>query len=99
MGENIVIEGENGDEFGAGLPLFEKLQLLAEWAPVIGRLQAITSATTPQERATAIIKALQWAAGKSATTIDDEALFHLEAVLKSPEGAAFFNWVVEKVTK
>lgn len=97
MGENIEINEEN--DYGAGLPLFDKLQLLAEWAPVIGRLQAVMDAKSPQDRAKAIIKALQWAAGKSATTVDDEALFHLEAVLKSPEGAAFFDWLVQKVTK
>lgn len=96
MGERIELNEEN--EYGAGLPLFEKIQLLAEWAPVISRLQAITNAGTAQERATAIVKTLQWAAGKSATTLDDEALFHLEAVLRSPEGAAFFNWLVAKVT-
>jgi hypothetical protein len=56
-------------------------------------------AKTPQYRAKAIVKALQWAAGKSATTVDDEALFHLEAVLLSPEGAAFFDWLVAKVKK
>lgn len=97
MGENIVIEDEG--EFGAGLSLFDKLQLLTEWAPVIGRLQAVANATTAQGRAAAIVKALQWAAGKSSTSIDDEALFHLEAVLNSPEGKAFFDWVVAKVTK
>jgi hypothetical protein len=31
--------------------------------------------------------------------LDDEALFHLEAVLKTPEGQAFFNWVIAQVTK
>jgi len=97
MGENIEINEEN--DYGAGLPLFDKLQLLTEWAPVIGRLQAVMDAKTPQDRAKAIIKALQWAAGKSATSLDDEALFHLEAILKSPEGAAFFDWIVQKVTK
>ena len=97
MGENIEINEEG--EFGAGMTLFDKLQLLTEWAPVIGRLQAVMDAKTPQDRAKAIIKGLQWAAGKSATTVDDEALFHLEAVLKSPEGAAFFDWLVAKVTK
>jgi len=96
MGEVILVE-EN--DYGAGLPLFDKLQLLAEWAPVIGRLQAVMDSKTPQDRAKSIIKALQWAAGKSSTTLDDEALFHLEAVLKSPEGAAFFDWLVAKVTK
>lgn len=90
---------ENEEEiYGAGLPIFEKLKLLAEWAPLIGRLQAVLDANTPLERATGIVKALQWAAGKSGTTMDDEALYHLEAVLKTPEGQAFFNWVVDQVS-
>lgn len=89
---------ENEEEvYGAGMPIFDKLKMLAEWAPMIGRLQAVMNAETPEERAIAIVKALQWAAGKSSTELDDEALFHLEAVLKSEEGKAFFNWVVEKV--
>lgn len=89
---------ENEEEvYGAGMPIFDKLKMLAEWAPMIGRLQAVMNAVTPEERAMAIVKTLQWAAGKSSTELDDEALFHLEAVLKSEEGKAFFNWVVSKV--
>lgn len=93
-----IVTDEDG-EFGAGLPLFDRLQLLAEWAPLLSRLQAISAAGTPREQALAIVKALQWAAGKSKTEVDDEALFHLQAVLSSPEGQAFFDWVVKKVTK
>lgn len=85
------------DLYGAGMPILDKLKMLAEWAPLIGRVQTIMDAQTPEEQALAIVKALQWAAGKSSTEIDDEALFHLEAILKSAEGRAFFNWVVEKV--
>lgn len=83
--------------YGAGFPLFEKLKLLAEWAPLLGRLQAVTAASDPHDQALAIVKALQWAAGRSQTEIDDEALFHLEAVLKTPEGKAFFGWAAQKV--
>ena len=91
---------DNEEEiYGAGLPIFEKLKLLAEWAPLIGRLQSVMDAKTPYDQATAVVKTLQWAAGKSSTSLDDEALFHLEAVLKTPEGQAFFNWVVGKVTQ
>jgi hypothetical protein len=91
---------ENEDEiYGAGLPIFEKLKLLAEWAPLIGRLQSVMDAKTPYDQATSVEKTLQWAAGKSSTSLDDEALFHLEAVLKTPEGQAFFNWVIAQVTK
>lgn len=85
------------DIYGAGMPLFDKLKLLAEWAPLLGRLQAVMDATTPEEQALAIVKVLQWAAGKSGTDLDDEALYHLEALLKSAEGKAFFAWVVSKV--
>jgi hypothetical protein len=89
----------NEEVYGAGMPLLERLKLIAEWAPLIGRLQAVMDADTPYDQATAVVKTLQWAAGKSQTAIDDEALFHLEAVLKTPEGQAFFNWVVGKVTQ
>lgn len=95
MGE-IQIPDEG--EFGAGLPFLEKLQLLAEWMPLLSRLQAVANAASAEDRAAAIVKALQWAAGKSPTTLDDEALFHLEAVLRSPEGKAFFDWVVKQVS-
>ena len=85
------------EEFGAGLPLLEKLKLLAEWSPLLARMQAVLSADTAQDRAVAVIDTLQWAAGKSGTEVDDEALEHLESVLKSPEGQEFFNWVVTKI--
>lgn len=88
---------EQVDIYGANLPIFEKLKLLAEWAPLIGRLQMVASAKSPHEQALAVVSAVQWAAGKSNTEIDDEAMFHLEAVLKSPEGKAFFEWAAAKV--
>lgn len=86
------------DVYGLNIPILDKLKLLAEWAPLIGRLQAVAAAETPEGQALAIIKTLQWMAGKSANEIDDEALYHLEAVLKSAEGKEFFNWVVAKVS-
>lgn len=86
------------DIYGANLPLFDKLRLLAEWAPLIGRLQAVMDAKTPHEQSLAVVKALQWAAGKSGTEIDDEATQHIEAVLRSPEGKAAFQWAVAKLT-
>lgn len=87
----------DNENYGDSLSLLSKLKLLAEWAPLLGRLQAVVSAENPQEQALAIVKALQWAAGKSGTQIDDEALEHIEAVLRSPEGAAAFQWVVAKI--
>jgi hypothetical protein len=85
------------DLYGANLPILDKLRLLAEWAPLLGRVQIIMDAKTPYDQALAVVKALQWAAGKSDLEVDDDALFHLEALLKAPEGQAFFQWIVSKV--
>lgn len=84
-------------EFGAGLGLLDKLKLLAEWAPLLNRLQMVALASTPHDQALAVVGALQWAAGKSQTTVDDEAAAHIEAVLRTPEGKAFFNWIMGKL--
>lgn len=89
---------DENEVYGASLPLLDKLKLLAEWAPLLGRLQAVVSADDPHEQALAVVGALQWAAGKSGTEIDDEALEHIEAVLRSDAGKAAFQWVVKKVT-
>ena len=94
MGDN-----ENPELYGSNLSLFEKLKLLAEWSPLLGKLQAIVTAPDPHEQALAIIGALEWAAGKTGTAIDDEAMQHIEAILRSDAGKAAFQWAVKKVTE
>ena len=93
------METSSEGEFGAAMPLFDRLRLLVEWAPLLSQLQTIGLATDPHERAVAVVKALQWAAGKTGTEVDDEALEHLEAVLKTAEGRAAFEWAVKKVSE
>lgn len=80
--------------YGASFPLIEKLQLLAEWAPLLSRLQSVADAPTPHDKAVKLINLLRWAAGKTQSELDDDALKHIEAVLGSPEGEAAFGWVV-----
>lgn len=79
------------------MSFFAKLRLLAEWSPLLGQLQEIAAASNPHDQAVAVIDALQFAAGKTPTQVDDEALGHLEAILKSEEGKAFFEWIVETI--
>lgn len=79
--------------------LNEKLRVLVEWSPLIGLASEISAATTPLERALKISAALRWVAGKTNTKLDDELVDLLEAVLKSPEGAALFKYLVELTTQ
>lgn len=77
--------------------LAEKLRVLVDWAPLIGLASEISAATTPLDRALKISGALRWAATKTGTTVDDELVNLLEEVLKSPEGTALFNYLVQLV--
>lgn len=77
--------------------LAEKLRVLVDWAPLIGLASEISAATTPLDRALKISAALRWAATKTGTTVDDELVNLLEEVLKSPEGTALFNYLVQLV--
>jgi hypothetical protein len=83
-------------EYGS-FPLIEKLKLLAEWAPLLSRLQLVAVAKTPHEQALAVVSTLQWAAGKSETDIDDQALRHIEALLKTKEAQEFIDWTLSQV--
>ncbi|MGA1400423.1 MAG: hypothetical protein ACO38P_08560 [Phycisphaerales bacterium] len=91
------MEGNEEEIYGAGFPLLDRLKLLAEWAPLLAQLQIIGSAQSPHEQAVAIVKTLQWAAGKSTTSLDDETLRHVEAVLRTKEGKEAFDWAYAKI--
>ena len=86
------------DRFGAGgMPILDQLKLLAQWGPLLGRLQTIAMAPTPKDRALAVLDALEFAAGQTKTTIDDDVVAHFEAILKTEAGASLFNWIVALV--
>jgi hypothetical protein len=82
------------EQFGAygGLSLVGKIALLAQWAPLLAKLEAVATAKTPQDRSLALVAALRLAADKTATDKDNDVLTLVENVLKTPEGAALVNW-------
>jgi hypothetical protein len=78
--------------------LNEKLRVIVEWSPLIGYASEISAATTPLDRALKISAALKWVSLKTQTGVDDELVELLEAVLRSPEGAALFDYLVRLVS-
>jgi hypothetical protein len=73
----------------------EKLRVLVEWAPLITLASEITAASTPLERALRISAALRWAARKTGTEADDDLVDLCEAVLRTKEGEALFDYLVK----
>ena len=76
--------------------LSAKIKLLTELAPLLLLAQQISVATSEHDRALLIIDSLQFLAGKTATADDDEALEHLEKILRSSEGTAFFSYLLTR---
>jgi hypothetical protein len=74
--------------------MFERLKLAAEYAPLLGLLQKVTTAPDPHDKALAVVAAGKWLAGKSETTIDDDAVVLIEEALKSEKGKAAFNRIL-----
>jgi hypothetical protein len=71
----------------------EKLRVIVEWSPLIGMVSDISAASTPLERALKIFAVLRWVAEKTDSAIDDDLVNMLEDILKTPEGAALFEYL------
>jgi len=84
-------------DYSTSMSWFDKLRLLAEIGPLLGHLQVAFGKEDAHEQALALIAAAKWAAGRTATPIDDEVLAHVEAILRTTEGRDFFRYTVAKL--
>jgi hypothetical protein len=80
-----------GEVYGS-LSIVDKVKLLAAWAPMLAKLEAVAVAKTPQDKAIALVAALRLAADHTTTVKDNNVLDHVEALLKTPEGKALVEW-------
>lgn len=81
------------------MPLFSKLRLLAEYAPLLARAQDLTETEDNHERALIVLNALLWLAKRSENKIDDEVIELVTAVLKTEEGKKLFNYTVDAIAE
>lgn len=79
-------------EVYASLSIVDKVKLLAAWAPMLAKLEAVAVAKNPQDKALALVAALRLAADHTTTVKDNNVLDHVEALLKTPEGKALVEW-------
>lgn len=77
--------------------IWEKIRLLQEWSPAATYLQAFLATDDPHRRTIIVSDACEWLASKTDTTLDDECVRHIAAVLRSNEGTALVKWLAERV--
>jgi hypothetical protein len=88
------------NKYGAAnnISLWDKIRLLQEWSPVVTYVQAFLAEHDPHAKTLIVADACEWLASKSKnTTVDDELVAHVTAVLKSPQGESLLRWILAKV--
>lgn len=86
------------DVYGSKLTLWDKIRILQEWSPAVAYIQSFLATSDPHQKACVVADACEWAASKTrGTTVDDELVSHLSALLRSPQGESFLRWILAKV--
>jgi hypothetical protein len=77
--------------------LFEKLKLLAEYAPLLTYMQQFAAEKDIHAKAVIIIDAAEWICSRNDIEWDDELVDHLSDILVSEEGEAFVRWILARL--
>jgi hypothetical protein len=84
-------------QYGDNLTWFQKIALIQAYAPALGYLQKFVSEPDPFKRGLVIADACEWLASKTDNRVDDEAVRHIAAVLKTSEGEQLVRWVLMQI--
>ena len=84
-------------QYGNRLNIWQQIQLLSAWSPLIGYGQRFVNAADPYQKSLVVAEACEWLAAKTDAGVDDELVRHLAAMVKTAEGEAFVRWIVVKI--
>lgn len=82
--------------YGDRLSIWQQLALLQKFAPLVGFAQKFASTVDPFQRSLVVADCCEWLASHTGSTLDDELVKHLAAVLRTPQGEDLVRWVLTK---
>ena len=85
------------EQYGEKLSIWQQIQLLQAWAPLIGYGQRFVNESDPYKRGLVISEAAEWLASKTNATADDQLVRLLADLLKTPQGEAIVRWCLLQV--
>jgi len=83
--------------YGANLNIWQQIQLLSVWSPLIGYAQRFVNEADPYKRAIVAAEGLEWVASKTNAQLDDELVQLIAAILRTQQGEALVRWGLAKV--
>jgi len=94
---NYAATADEYQKYGANLNIWQQLQLLSAWSPLIGYGQRFINEPDSYRKALIVSDAMEWLAAKTDAQVDDELVQHVAAILKTHEGEALVRWCLAKV--
>jgi hypothetical protein len=83
--------------YGDRLSIWQQLALLQKFSPLIGFAQRFAATVDPFQRSLVVAECCEWLASHTGSTLDDELVKHLAAVLRTPQGEDLVRWLLAKV--
>jgi len=83
--------------YGANLNIWQQIQLLSAWSPLIGYAQRFVNEADPYKRSIIAAEGLEWVASKTNAQLDDELVKLIAAILRTQQGEALVRWALSKV--
>ncbi len=84
-------------QYGANLNIWQQLQLLSAWSPLIGYGQRFVNELDPYKRSIIVSEAAEWLASKTKAQADDQLVRLISDLLKTPQGEALVRWCLLQV--
>jgi len=88
---------EEMQKYGAGLNIWQQLQLLSAWSPLIGFGQRFVQEVDPYRKGLIIGEAAEWMASKTDAKADDQLVRLLADLAKTKEGENLVRWFLLQV--
>lgn len=85
------------EQYGNKLSIWQQLQLLQAWAPLIGYGQRFVNESDPYKRSIVVGEAAEWLASKTNSVADDQLVRLLADLLKTKEGESLVRWCLLQV--
>jgi hypothetical protein len=85
------------NRYVGSLSIWQQLQLLQAWAPLIGYGQRFVQTADQYQKAMIVAEALEWVASKTNSTADDTLVKMVADIARSKEGEKFIRWCLLQV--
>jgi len=85
------------EQYGANLNIWQQIQLLSAWSPLIGYAQRFVNTLDPYAKGLVVAEALEWVASKTDAKADDQLVRLFGDLLHTKEGEAIVRWFLLQV--